>query len=365
LIFFIYIHLEQTLIICYIISMSSGTKFNFDWPFFGNKHIIDFLQASIHNNKLAHFYIFTGAQDLGKGTLANFFASSLLCRNFSDGKGPLPCGECPSCRHAAKGTHSDVTFLKRPEDKKNISIDQIRDFIKMMNLGSFSGFYKIGIIKEGENLSIEAANALLKTLEEPKPGVVIILHTSMLEWLPGTIASRGQILHFRPVARERIYDYLISQHKVSRDFALDLSSLAKGRPALAAKLFYDKDFFDFHKKTIKYFIQGIQSGLNEKFSLAEELLNSALAGDKETKQGAREIAGDILEIWQTVVRDLILLQFNLEELIINRLAMPELKKINFSLNRLREISEKIKQGREYLAANVSPKLVLENVNLQI
>ena len=154
--------------------MSDGRKFEFNWPFFGNRHIIDFLQGSILNQQVSHFYIFAGIEDLGKGKLANYFSASLLCNNFWEGKGKLPCGECNNCQQTAKGSHGDVTVQQRLDDKQNISIEQIRGFIRLMNLGAFSNRYKIGIIKNAESLSLEAANALLKTLEEPKQGVIII-----------------------------------------------------------------------------------------------------------------------------------------------------------------------------------------------
>lgn len=98
--------------------MANGKKFTFNWPFFGNQHIIDFLQSSIASRQVAHFYIFSGGENLGKTTVARYFAASLLCRNFTQTSGDLPCGECESCTQIARGIHSDLVVIKKASDKK-------------------------------------------------------------------------------------------------------------------------------------------------------------------------------------------------------------------------------------------------------
>ncbi|PIR92245.1 hypothetical protein COU01_02730 [Candidatus Falkowbacteria bacterium CG10_big_fil_rev_8_21_14_0_10_44_15] len=340
--------------------MSDGRKFEFNWPFFGNRHIIEFLQGSILNQRVSHFYIFAGIEDLGKGKLAQHFAASLLCNNFWEGKGGLPCGECGNCRQAVKGSHSDITVQRRLDDKQNISIEQIRGFIRLMNLGAFNSRYKIGIIKDAASLSLEAANALLKTLEEPKPGVVIILLARSLDQLPPTIVSRGQILLFRPAAREQIYDYLVNEHQASRHQAKTIARISAGRPALAAKLLGNPEFFSEREKIIHGCLKILASSPGERLRLAGEL--TANSGEAVA---ARAKAAGILAIWQTVIRDLLLLSFPIEEFVANEVALDELKQIKLPLNKLLSARQALEQGLKHIAANVNPRLVLENVSLQI
>src|SRR5690606_22718152 len=154
----------------------------------GNEKAIAFLDKSIKSDRLAQTYVFIGPEELGKSTVALAFAKNLQ-------------GEM-------EGFNSDLHILNREADKKNISIDQVRDFIKILNLSSFSGSYKIGLIKEADLLSEEAKSALLKTLEEPKEKVIIILLVSNEENLPATILSRSQKIYFNPVSASVIYDYL-------------------------------------------------------------------------------------------------------------------------------------------------------------
>lgn len=208
----------------------SKSSYKFDWPLVGNLQITEFLEKSILNDKVAGAYIFTGPDNLGKTTTANFFAQCLLCENKEAGSGNLPCENCNSCHSFHSGNniiisdakdekqraaHSDFTIVKRAKDKKNISIEQVRGLIKTLSLSSFLNSYKIGIIKHADALSTEAFNALLKTLEEPREKVIIILIVKSLDSLPATIISRSQILRFGPVEVNVIYDYLIKNHKAS------------------------------------------------------------------------------------------------------------------------------------------------------
>ena len=107
-------------------------KIKFNWPLVGNRHIIEFLTKSISNNKITGSYIFTGPDNLGKTTVANYFARSLICQDTT--KGILPCGTCPACQQAKKGIYGDISLIKKDKDKKNISIEQIRDFIRTLGL---------------------------------------------------------------------------------------------------------------------------------------------------------------------------------------------------------------------------------------
>ena len=155
-------------------------KCEFNWPLVGNDHIVEYLAKSIANNNIGGSYIFTGPDNLGKTTVAKYFANALVCLNKEQGEGILPCGQCSACEQVNKQIHGDVHLIKKEKDKKNISIEQVREFIRVLGMASFLNSYKIGIIKHAESLSLEASNALLKTLEEPKVKVIIILVSSSI-----------------------------------------------------------------------------------------------------------------------------------------------------------------------------------------
>jgi len=351
------------------------------WPLVGNRHIVDFLSRSIANNKVASAYIFLGPQDLGKTTLANFFAKTLLCQNKVKQRGEgalLPCGNCASCRafnkilagstlekeDSSDIAHGDFHFVKREEDKKNISIEQIRIFINDLGLSSFFGSYKVGIIKEAESLSIEAANALLKTLEEPKEKVVIVLVADNLESIPQTIVSRSQVLNFYPVKTDIIHDYLVEEKKVSRGMAKNFSRICLGRPALATKFLEDKDFYKDYLEKANIFLSFGGQDINERLEGMGKLIGPNAYGQEYS-----QLALKILEIWQGVARDLLLLDFGREDLIQHQAVSEELNKQKLKFGRsageFLKIIKNLEKGKRYVKANVNPRLVLENIAVNI
>lgn len=350
-------------------------NFKFSWPVIGNAHIIEFLEKTIAKEDMNGSYIFSGPDNLGKATTAINFAQILLCQNRQTGKN-LPCGECPTCQHfrAYKKSeetndnsdseqdnliyaHSDFHFIKKDKDKKNIAIEQIRDFIRTLNMSSFLNSYKIGIIKQADYLSNEASNALLKTLEEPKDKVIIVLVTQDVNKINPTIVSRSKVLNFHPVPADVIYDYLL-EAGASRNEAKNFSRLSLGRPALALKFFEDKDYYRHYQEKMEIFINFFSQDANHRMLAINGFFNKNIVGQELVKRTKR-----ILEIWQSATRDLLFLEYNNEDIVRNWFVVNELKraKLNLPVSRLLTGFELIHSSQEMLEANVNPKLVLENL----
>jgi len=236
-------------------------------------------------------------------------------------------------------------------------------------MSSFLNSYKIGIIKGAENLSEGAVSALLKTLEEPKIKVVIILTVTDPEALPKTIISRSQILRFRAVASDIIHDELIKNYQASRSQAKNFSRLAAGRPALALKFIKDKEYYESYKICVKSFAGLLDSDINERFGAIENILGKDVRGQEAVNRAA-----GIIDIWQSLTRDLMLMELNLADLIQHEAFAKELEALKNKLNlptgqaglpSLLNLINVLKQGREYLSANVNPRLALENVAVSI
>lgn len=323
----------------------------YDWPEIGNNSLIDFLDQSLALQKLAQTYIFAGSEDLGKSTIALAFANNLI---LSDGQ---------EARDFSS-VNSDLHILNREVGKKNISIEAVRDFIKMLSLSSFLNSYKIGIIKEAETLSSEAASALLKTLEEPRDKVIIILLTSSVDLLMPTIVSRSQVLYFYPVALEIVYDYLLKELKLSRTDAKDMASLAAGRPLLAVKFAQNEAVYQRNLEMARIFLAFFSLNIPERLKVLATFLTSdvgPLTADK---------ADAILESWQRVTRDLVLKATNCPELIQHTALIKEIEAVGNrfvsptneeALRHYSKILELFNMLKKYLAANVAPSAVLEQV----
>src|SRR6202030_3541695 len=164
----------------------------------GQEHVTETLGNAIKNDRVAHAYIFSGARGVGKTTAARILAKALNCVH---GPTSTPCGECDSCREIAAGTSLDVIEI---DAASNRGIDQIRELREMVRYAPAASQYKIVILDEAHQLTDEASNALLKTLEEPPERVVFILATTRAEDLVETIKSRAQLFQFRALSFKEI-----------------------------------------------------------------------------------------------------------------------------------------------------------------
>jgi len=341
------------------------------WPHVGNDNIKQYLEKIISNTSekkdlISGAYIFNGPDNLGKTTVANYFAKILLC---SQRKNLHPCDDCNSCRQlgahheSALGVaHGDYHAIGRQKDKKNISIEQVRELIYMLNMSSFMNSYKVGIIKHAETMSNEAMNAVLKTLEEPKQKVVIILVTNQLELLPETILSRSKILNFHPVKNSEIYNYLINTFQIERSVAKTYSRMCLGRPALAIKFHENKDFFDKFNNNAELLIDILDKNLNEKLSKVDKIIDAKLSNQENIKKLIR-----VFEVWESVLRDVYLSSYNNLNLLQNENYKEAISGYSSIFNSLRivDMIKKISRAKGYLASNVSVKGVLDNLVIQL
>lgn len=338
---------------------------NFDWPFIGNRQITNYLEKCMKNKHIPSGLVFNGPENLGKTTVAIRFAKILLCQS-QDNK--LPCGECPACLSFKRGeqdsqesnfSYSDFYLVKKDKDQQKLGIEKIRDLIHALNMSSFLGSYKIGIVKHADLMSLEAANALLKTLEEPKSKVIIILITDHLDRLPATIKSRLQIMQFKGVRADTIYDYLLKEKGASRSQAKEISRISIGRPALAVKLLEQKELLNEMRLQAMTFLNFKTQNINERLKAVNELIDQKISGQIAKRQGTR-----IIEIWQAVIRDLIL--FKTSHINLMQFSdESDLNQASFNFQGLSSWYQLLQNSKLQLRNNVNHKNVLENIAIQL
>lgn len=333
----------------------------------GNDHVFDFLSRSMAADKVSGSYIFLGPGGVGKTTAAKFFVKSLLCESQTTSS----CGQCPSCRQmeqrsgedSLSAVHSDYHLIKKDKDKKNISIEQIREFNKALNMSSFLNSYKTGIIKDAESLSLEASNALLKTLEEPKKRVVVVLIASDLENVPATVVSRSQVLNFYPVSGEVIYDHLLNEHKASRHEAKELSRLSLGRPALAVKFLEEPELLRDTRDKAEAFLDALaESDVNVRIRSLDSIFGKGGGGRQDAENALR-----IIEVWRGVARDILLMHSGNKNLVQYEMLKEKLERIYSGFDYLRSIRSigLLQKGEKQIESNVNPRSVLENILFNI
>jgi len=186
---------------------------------------------SIASGRLAHALLLLGTEGLGKKHFANSLAHTLLCNKPSE-QGQ-PCNECHSCHMVIAKTHPDLMLIEPEEPGKLIGVDVIRDVVKFVNETTMQGGYRVIIIHPATAMNVNAANALLKTLEEPTAKTLIMLVSDQSSRLPATIISRCQKIAFSKPTLDVAIDWLRSQVKEGEhDLAL-LLKLTDGAPLRA------------------------------------------------------------------------------------------------------------------------------------
>lgn len=202
----------------------------------GHDRAVDTLRRALAGDRLPHAFLFVGPEGIGKRSFAETFAQALLCERVPEVE-LNPCGECPSCLQDAAGTHPDVHRVARPEDKHDLPIKLIRDLCLDLGLKPAAGRRKVAIIDDADDLNDEAANAFLKTLEEPPPGSVLILIGTSPEAQLDTIVSRCRVLRFDPLPEADLAQVLLDQ-QITDDpaEARRLAHLADGSVARAVGL---------------------------------------------------------------------------------------------------------------------------------
>lgn len=204
----------------------------------GQEQLKEHLQNAILTDKVSHAYIINGERSSGKEFIAKVFASALQCEK----GGVNPCGECHSCIQAVNNNQPDILYISH-EKPGTIGVEDIRGQINhTVDIKPYSSPRKIYIMNEGEKMTVQAQNALLKTLEEPPQYAVIIILTTNVEALLPTILSRCVVLNMKPVADDLVKKYLMTEMRVPDYKANICVAFARGNIGKAKLLAGSEEF---------------------------------------------------------------------------------------------------------------------------
>jgi DNA polymerase III subunit delta' len=298
--------------------------------------------AKLAKNRRHHAFLLAGPEHSGKDTVARAFVADLLGR--------------PVKNWTDLASVPDFRFLACDEEKKNIGVAEMRAFISHFASSSFSGGPKIGVISGAEDLSIEAANALLKTLEEPAGNAVMVLVAHRLDRLPETIKSRCQLTRFLPVANEEIVSGL-RRRGVADEAAKYAAAYAVGRPGLAVSYAEDPVAKKNGQKNAASLIEFLGKPLSQRIALAGEIVAKA-----EVKDLSR-----LLDVWSVVLRDALSLATGNERYVAHLDSVASLR----AYVATREPAQLVRSvrsvlgGKKMLGENVNSRLIFENIALSL
>ena len=278
-----------------------------DWNIVGHEHAINTLRRALVAQRVRHAYLFTGPEHIGKALLAQRFAQTLLCTGGGDAHNAPqnPCNTCLSCRKVMHGNHPDVHYISRSPDKQFILIEQVRALQADAARKTLEGRRNIFIIQGMHEMNVQAANCLLKTLEEPEPDVVLLLTTPDPGLLLPTILSRVQQVPMQLLTTKQIKSALEDRWHVEPDEANLIAALAAGRMGWAVQAVEDEDMLAERQAQLETLAKLSTAGKVQRFDVAQRL-----SADSDKLHG-------ILELWLLWWRDMVLAANNCLDLIVN------------------------------------------------
>jgi DNA polymerase-3 subunit delta' len=297
--------------------------------FIGNAATIKYLEASVSGNSMSHAYLFCGPKNVGKTKAGEYVAKLLLCESVD----PQGCTGCTSCKLIEKGNHPDFFHL----DNEKVLVDEVRDLVSSLDLKSYFGKGKVALISHAENLTNQALNSFLKTLEEPSAKTTIILTSENPKNLLPTIVSRARQVNFGLSSDKQIYELLNGELGVVRAEATLITGLAAGRPGVAVFLSNNRENVAEMNITAKDFNRIYRStDIYEKISYAEKM---------SKEKDSLSIKLDNLELMTRA------------ELMNGKITKANKAKVDELILTIDNISK----SRDRLAANANAKLVIEGL----
>lgn len=269
----------------------------------GQEAAVGFLKKVVSGSKIPHAYLFIGIEGVGKTTAAIAFARALNCLNPTDGDG---CGGCLPCRQIAGGNFPDLEWV-RP-DGRSIKIEQIRELTRRLGYKTVSGRYRVSLMEQAGSMTLEAANAFLKTLEEPPPGNILILDAMDKNDLLPTILSRCQRVSFRPVPAAVLAPWLHERNGVPAKTAAVVAGLSEGSVGRALCMAGSTELSDRRSYHLQAIMRLPAQSQAEILQTASGYARQEKKGKVETQDGDEGGLKGVLALWKTYFRDMLILR---------------------------------------------------------
>jgi DNA polymerase III subunit delta' len=317
------------------------------------------LVSAYARGQVHHAYLLTGPEGIGKTTLALDFAGLLLCERPGtppDQGDQAPCGDCSACRRILHGNHPDVALVEVEEGKRLLGVEAVREtVVRLANLAPSTGAWRIFIVPAVERMTPNTVNALLKTLEEPPPGVVLMLATAEPEALLPTLLSRCQLLALQPLTAGEVALALTSRWHAAPEEARTLAALADGRLGWAVRAHERPELRDERAELLRQLTRLTAASRDERLREA-----AALAPDAARARSA-------LRLWIAWWRDVTLAACGAAQLVSEGETQQEAVRQGQAIGAVRAEAflRTLVEAEVALDANANPRLTFDVLLLEL
>ena len=331
-----------------------------NWEMFGHEWAVDLLKGHVARGEARHAYLFTGPQGIGRRTLALRMAQALNCP--SPTEPGEPCLSCPTCRHIGAMQHPDLFVVQAQPPGTTLKVEQIRELQNSLVLSPYQARYRVAILLRFEEAHASAANALLKTLEEPASNVVIIITAESSEILFPTVVSRCQVLRLQPVRIEELTKDLHERWQLPPQEAKLLAAVSGGRPGIAYHYHENKVLKEKRIKALNDHVRLISASRVERFRFSEGI-NDDVKNGRMTRQDLYEMLATWLSLW----RDVLLTAAGSERMLTNPDRQEEITALadRYQLQGAQKNVLAVEKTLERLRKNVNLRLAMDVLLLDL
>jgi DNA polymerase-3 subunit delta' len=323
-----------------------------NWNLVGHEWAVDMLKKHVNHGTTRHAYLFAGPPGLGRRTLALRFAQALNCQTPVDAG--IPCGRCRDCKQIEAMQHADLTVVQAESEGGTMKVDQIREARRSLTLKPYQANYRVALFLRFQEANDNAANALLKTLEEAPSYAVLILTSDNPEQLLPTIVSRCEVLRLRPLKIESIQSAL-ENRGIETSQARLIAHISGGRFGYALRLIENEALLEKREERLDDLQSLISASRVEKFAYADKL-----ARDKESMRQA-------VLIWLSYWRDVMLRSAQAETPLVNVDRNVEIEDLagRLDLSIARRAVSDFENVLEKMERNVNSRLLAEVLLLDL